>query len=334
MVGVFGPQGLALAPDVARHHFPGRFEDPAGGTVVLLQADGRTAGVIPLESENVADFRPPPAVDGLVVVADNAEVAVPRGEQVDQPVLDLIGVLELVHQDVEEALAVFFENWRMFLKEANRVKKQVAEVEGVSLLHPRLVALVYLRQQLAKIVFPGHVFREKALVLGAVDGGGGRPGLECALADVQILEEGLQQAFLVLVIVDGEGGGKPQGTDLAAQDAHAGGVEGAHPGEVGGFQKAAQPLLHLGGGLVGEGDGKDAPRLDAFFPNQPGDPVGQGPRLPRPRTGQKEQRPSFVQDGLALPGIEAPKEVIHRPLPRGCGPSGRGCRPRPCLAGR
>ena len=117
---ILGPQRLALAPRVARHHRAGGGEDGAGGAVVLLQADDHRVGIVALEVEDVADLGAAPAVDRLVVVADHAQVAVARGEQVGEPVLHRVGVLVLVDQHVQEAVAVAVEHVRVLLEQAHR----------------------------------------------------------------------------------------------------------------------------------------------------------------------------------------------------------------------
>ena len=51
-----------------------------------------------------ADLGAAEAVDRLVVVPDHGQVPLLAGEQLQQPVLGVVGVLVLVHQDPAEAL--------------------------------------------------------------------------------------------------------------------------------------------------------------------------------------------------------------------------------------
>ena len=60
------------------------------------------------ESENVLDLRAPPSVDALIVVADDEEVAVYVGEQLDDGILHAVGILKLVHVDIAEAAGQIF----------------------------------------------------------------------------------------------------------------------------------------------------------------------------------------------------------------------------------
>ena len=70
------------------------------------------------------------------------------------------------------------------------------------------------------------------------------------------------------------------------------------------------PLAHLGGGLVGEGDGEHLAGLHAPGRQQVGDAVGEHPGLARAGTGDDEQRAALVQHGLALLGVEADEQLL------------------------
>jgi len=59
----------------------GGVEDVLGGAIVLLQLHDRGLGEVALEAQDVADVGAAEAVDRLVVVADDAEVAVLLREQ-------------------------------------------------------------------------------------------------------------------------------------------------------------------------------------------------------------------------------------------------------------
>src|SRR3546814_13737920 len=85
--------------------------DVGAGTVVLLQADGLRAGEVLEELLHVLDLGAAPAVDRLVVVADHeylSRFSLPRvaGKQPHEAVMDAVGVLELVHQQLAEAMPV------------------------------------------------------------------------------------------------------------------------------------------------------------------------------------------------------------------------------------
>ena len=71
-----------------------------------------------------------------------------------------------------------------------------------------------------------------------------------------------------------------------------------------GPDQGGDPLLHLAGRLVGEGDGEDLPRLRAAGRQQVGDPVGQHTGLARAGASDDQQRTALVPDGCALLVVE------------------------------
>ena len=97
---------LPSRPVLLRDQRVRRLEDVAGGAVVLLQAEHLRGRVIPREAREILDARAAPAVDGLVVVADDERRAVLARHQQRPGVLDGVRVLELVDEHVAEALLV------------------------------------------------------------------------------------------------------------------------------------------------------------------------------------------------------------------------------------
>ena len=72
--------------------------------IVLLQPDDVVDPELALEIAHVADLGAAEGVDGLVVVADREHRRVRPRQQLQPQVLQDVGVLELVHQNVAEAL--------------------------------------------------------------------------------------------------------------------------------------------------------------------------------------------------------------------------------------
>ena len=103
--GDFGPELLRPPFAIALDHRVGGGEDRLGRAVVLLELDHLGLGEVTLEVEDVADVGVAEAVDRLVLVADDHQVAVLFGEQLQQPVLGVVGVLVLVDEDVAEGAA-------------------------------------------------------------------------------------------------------------------------------------------------------------------------------------------------------------------------------------
>ena len=93
---------------------------------------------------------------------------------------------------------------------------------------------------------------------------------------------------------------------MAAQNAHADGVERAEPGHAlhGAAHELAHALFHFARGLVGEGHGENFVRPRAVRPEDVRDARGQHPRFASARACQNEHRPVQPLDGLALLGVQ------------------------------
>ena len=100
-----GPQLLGLAGDVVGDDGVGGVEDGLRRPVVLLEQHHRRVGEGVLELDDVAHVGAAEGVDRLVLVADDADVAVVGGEQQHQVVLHPVRVLVLVDEDVLEPAA-------------------------------------------------------------------------------------------------------------------------------------------------------------------------------------------------------------------------------------
>jgi len=102
--GFLGPQGLAEAAAIMVNQPGGGGENMRGGAVILLQLDHLGVGEILLEAQDIGDFRAAPGIDGLVVVADAADILVALGEQAQPEILRAVGILIFVDQDIFEPL--------------------------------------------------------------------------------------------------------------------------------------------------------------------------------------------------------------------------------------
>ena len=128
-----GAKGFPEAALVVGDEGGGGPEDGGGAAVVAFEADDDGPGEVVFEAKDVFDFGTAPGVDGLVVVADAAEVAVGLGEEAEPEVLDDVGVLVFVDEDVAEASTVFGEDVGAGAENLDHVEQEVAEVAGVEL---------------------------------------------------------------------------------------------------------------------------------------------------------------------------------------------------------
>ena len=132
-----------------------------------------------------------------------------------------------------------------------------------------------------------------------------RPRRVALGVEVEVAHHHRHQALAVGGVVDREGRLEPDLGGLAAQDPHAGRVEGHDPHRLGPrADQGGDALAHLGRRLVGEGDGQHLPGLHPTGGQQVGDPVGEHPGLARPGAGDDQQRAALVQHRLALLRVE------------------------------
>ena len=315
------PQRLAQPPLVRRDQAGRRRQDLRGGPVILLQPDHIGARKILLEAQDVAHLGPAPAIDRLVVVAHAADVAMRLRQQPQPHVLRDVGVLILVHQDIAEPVLPLAQHVWMRLEQRHAMHQQVAEIDRVQRQQPVLIGRVQLAAMPIKrlTLAPGQVAGRDAAVLPPVDQMRQLPCGPTLLVDVLGRDQLLQQADLVVRVQNGKAGlqvqvAVPDQLGMAAQDLDADAVEGAQPrhplDRI--AQQAADPVLHLARGLVGEGHGQQLPGPCLAQHQQMRDPRGQRARLARACPRQHQDRPVQRFDSGALRGVQ-PVQIRRGP---------------------
>ena len=106
-------------------------QDRRGGAVIALQPDDAGAGEILLEAQDVLHLGAAPGIDRLVVVADAADVLAVLRQQAQPEILDQVGVLVFVHQDVAEDAVILRQHLGLAAQDFRHVQQQVAEIGGV-----------------------------------------------------------------------------------------------------------------------------------------------------------------------------------------------------------
>ena len=267
---LFRPQLLPLAAQIVADDAVGRVKDVAGAAVVLFQTDDPGVFILGLEGEDVFDRRPAELVDALVVVAHDADIARAAREERGEQILQVIRVLILVDQHVTEAALPVTAYLLVLLQEPDRIGDQIVEIhraggeQAAHILHIDLSDAD--AADVAAIARPAEVFlRVDLRVLRAADLAEKHRRREALFIQIQILDDALHQALDVARVVDRKARGEAEPLRLAAQDAHAGRVEGAGP-DVAALlaEHPRQALLQLARGLVGEGDREDAPGLNGI----------------------------------------------------------------------
>ena len=227
------------------------------------------------------------------------------GQQTQPQILDLIGVLIFVHQDIFEALLILRQHIVMLAEDVQHVQQKIAEVAGVQRLQAILVKLVELRAAPVGISFVFHrieIARIEPAVLPAIDQTGQLAGRPAFFIQILVLDKLFQQAQLIIGIDDGVIALQANDLGMPAQHPCTDRVEGAEPGHA--FYRiadmAAHAFAHLARGLVGKGDAEDFAGPGSARRNQMRQPRGKRSGLSRACPGQHQDRAFGRQDSLLL----------------------------------
>ncbi len=131
--------------------------------------------------------------------------------------------------------------------------------------------------------------------------------VHAVIAGVFLLHDVAQQRLDVAFVEDRKARLVPQMDIFLADDVQAQVVEGRYRQALAfaAAQQAADALLHLARGLVGEGHCDDVLRADAALLDQVGDLAGDHAGLAGAGAGEHQHRAADVVHGFLLPGIES-----------------------------
>ena len=228
-IPALGPEGLALAAHIVFDNAVGGVQNIRGGAIVLLKPDRFGATEHLLKIQDIFDRSAAEFIDGLVVIADNADIVGAACEQPHQMELSHTGILILIHNDIAEAVLVVFPRLGIVLQQADSVENQVVKIHRACRLQAACVGCVNFGDKLRLGVgkrLTGHLLGRHELILEGRDLRNGRLDRQELIVDHQILVDLLDDALLVIGIVDGEAFGEADALGVAAQHPHAGGVEG------------------------------------------------------------------------------------------------------------
>ena len=228
------------------------------------------------------------------------------GEHLQPRVLQPVGVLELVDQDVAEAPLVVLAQRVVVAQQLVGAQHQLGEVDHALALALLVVGLVDLDQLAVCSSRDLDVARAQAVFLGAGDEPRHLLGREALLVEVHRLDDALDRRQLVAAC---RGSGSPAAAPASFQCArrkrlHRPWKVPIHMPRTLTGSIASQPRQHLLGGLVGEGHGQHAAGRDLAGLEQPGDARGQHARLARAGAGEDQRGLGRQRDGGELLGVE------------------------------
>src|SRR3569623_2114976 len=310
------PQLLAETAAIVGDQRIRRGEDGARRAVVFLEPQDARAREIHAVALYVLDERAAPAVDRLIVVADREQIRALAREQPQPGVLQTVGVLELVHQDMLKALAIMGENVGAVAQQFMRAQQQLGEVDqprAAAVLCVSLIDAQHLRRE--EVAACVDVLRPQAFFFAAIDVPLYLARRPLRLVELEALQEPADQAILIVGVEDLKGLRQIGLAPVRAQQAMGEIVKRADPHAA---DRDTEQLLdaaaHLGRGLVGEGHGEHAVGRGTFDPDQPGDAVHEHARLAAARARDHQHRAGRGSHCVALGVVEGIEQVgdIHR----------------------
>ena len=275
-------------------------QDPLGAAVVLLQSHDLDVAEVPLELQDVADRRAPPAINRLVGIAGHRQVGIVDRQGPDNGVLSQIGVLVLVDQDVAEPLVERLAQFGVVTQHHGDVQQQIVEVDGVGLQQTSLVVRVNLPDDGSHGLGPGRpiLFGRNQVVLGPTDRRRDARRRFVNQLDLRIVERRLEQLLAILDVNDREVLVQADQRRVTSQQACTEAMKCPQPDAIVRDQ-SVQPRAHLVGRLVGEGQ-RDDLMIGNPLLQQIGNAMRHDARLTAARPGQNQQGTVNVSYRLLL----------------------------------
>ena len=178
----------------------------------------------------------------------------------------MVGVLILVHQHVPEFALIILQNVLVLLQKLNGDIDNIVKIQRVVVLQAGLVFPVgagdVLRPDVAGALRPvQHLPGRHHFVLLPADGAKDIFRRKRLIVQLHVLDDLFHDALGVRGIVNGKAPGEAHPLDVPPQNTAAGGMKRHRPDVLRmGAEKIGKPFLHFICGLVGKGDGDDAPR--------------------------------------------------------------------------
>ena len=147
---IIGPEILLFAGQIVLDDRICRCKNILCRAVVLFEQDHRRVRIIALEVQDVAHIRTAPAVDGLICITDDTDIAVSRGKQLRNCILRAVRILIFVHKNVLKLLLILCSDFLVVGEQFHRQHQQIVEIKRVVRAQFRLVELIHLCHLLRK----------------------------------------------------------------------------------------------------------------------------------------------------------------------------------------
>ena len=261
-----GADGFGAAVRILPDKPVGQMEDLRRGAVVFLHQQHPGLGIGLLKLHQRVRVGGPEAVDALILVSDHEKIAGFPGQQLNDGVLDLGGVLRFVHADIGEGVLKMGQNIRIIFQNGLGVDHLVVIVHPSALPQRQIVLYIQLWElvepsvQFAEILFAKHhVLHIGDPLAKLLDHALG--GELAAELPVQIGNDFCQFTF---IFNHCKGASAAMCPGIKIDDFRGNAVDRADLRDLRTIlaKKPDEPLLHFLGGRLGVGHGQDRGRRD------------------------------------------------------------------------
>ena len=217
------------------------------------------AGEVAAELLNVLDFGAAPSVNRLIVVAHHHQITAATGEHAQPRVLNGVGVLKLIHQNVSETALIMIEDLRVFQPQFVGAQQNFAEVDHAAAIAGDLIGSVNAQHGFG--VFVAEVVDvacTQAFVFLAVDIPLALFGGPALFVDLQFSVDAFDEAQLIVAIEDLEVLNQSSLFPVRPQQSVSKSVKRAYPHAAERLpHEGLDPVPHLAGRFIGEGYGEN-----------------------------------------------------------------------------
>ena len=146
--GVFRPELLRLAVLIVSDDGIGCGQDILRRAIILLKLDRLRLGKVLLEIQDVADIRAAPAVDGLIGIADDAEIVMTACQKRCEPVLCAVRILIFVDEDVAETPLILLTQFVVIFQKVDGEQQEIVKIQSIVLAQLLVIQAEKLRNLL------------------------------------------------------------------------------------------------------------------------------------------------------------------------------------------
>ncbi len=176
-------------------------EDSRGGSVILLQTDGFHLLKITQEMLNVLNLRAAPTINGLIIIADDHHPGAVAGQQPDPGILNAVGILKFVHQDVGEPITVMLQDMGFIQPQLMGAQQQLSKIHQPGSVAGFLISLINAQPGLLdRVAIAVDMVWPQPLVFLAVDVPHRLTRRPLFLVQIQCFDQPLKQPQLIFAV--------------------------------------------------------------------------------------------------------------------------------------